>query len=46
MHLIAVHRGGGLDGVVWAVIVASLISGGALVWRFLALGDRMKQVDA
>lgn len=43
---LAVHRGGGLDGVVWAVIVASLISGGALVWRFLALGDRMKQVDA
>lgn len=43
---LAVYRGGGLDGVVWAVIVASLISGGALVWRFLALGDRMKQVDA
>lgn len=36
---------GGLDGIIWAVIIASLISGGALVARFYWLGDRMKQVD-
>jgi MATE family multidrug resistance protein len=39
---LAVPKQGGLDGIVWSVIVASLISGGALVWRFHALGDRMK----
>ncbi|MCG2840732.1 MATE family efflux transporter [Sandaracinobacter sp. RS1-74] len=43
---LAVHKGGGLDGIVWAVIVASLISGAALTWRFIALGNRMKQGDA
>ncbi len=42
---LAVVRGGGLDGIIWAVIVASLISGGALTARFYWLGDRMKQVD-
>jgi MATE family multidrug resistance protein len=42
---LAVARGGGLDGIIWAVIVASLISGGALTARFHWLGDRMKQVD-
>jgi MATE family multidrug resistance protein len=43
---LAVHRQGGLQGIIWSVIVASLISGVALTWRFVALGDRMKQVDA
>lgn len=43
---LAVHKGGGLDGIVWSVIVASLISGAALTWRFIALGNRMKQGDA
>lgn len=42
----AVRQGGGLDGIIWAVIIASLISGGALTARFYWLGDRMKQVDA
>ncbi len=42
----AVRQSGGLDGIIWAVIIASLISGGALVARFYWLGDRMKQVDA
>lgn len=42
----AVRQGGGLDGIIWAVIVASLISGLALTARFYWLGDRMKQVDA
>ena len=43
---LAVRQGGGLDGIIWAVIIASLISGVALTWRFVALGDRMKQGDA
>ncbi len=43
---LAVARGGGLDGIIWAVIIASLISGVALTARFFWLGDRMKQVDA
>jgi MATE family multidrug resistance protein len=42
----AVGRNGGLDGIIWAVVIASLISGGALTARFFWLGDRMKQVDA
>ncbi|MFN7398674.1 MAG: hypothetical protein ACK5SX_06325 [Sandaracinobacter sp.] len=42
----AVGRSGGLDGIIWAVVIASLISGGALTARFFWLGDRMKQVDA
>jgi len=43
---LGIVRGGGLDGIIWAVIIASLISGGALVARFFWLGDRMKKVDA
>lgn len=43
---LAVRQEGGLDGIIWAVIIASLISGLALVARFYWLGDRMKQVDA
>jgi MATE family multidrug resistance protein len=43
---LAVGRGGGLDGVIWAVVLASLVSGGALTARFFWLGDRMKQGDA
>ena len=43
---LAVARGGGLDGIIWAVIVAGVISGVALTVRFYWLGDRMKQVDA
>jgi MATE family multidrug resistance protein len=42
----ALRQSGGLDGIIWAVIIASLISGLALVARFYWLGDRMKQVDA
>jgi MATE family multidrug resistance protein len=42
----ALRQGGGLDGIIWAVIIASLISGLALTARFYWLGDRMKQVDA
>ncbi len=43
---LGVARGGGLDGIIWAVIIASLVSGGALVARFYWLGNRMKKVDA
>lgn len=42
----AVRQSGGLDGIIWAVVIASLISGLALTARFYWLGDRMKQVDA
>jgi len=42
---LGVARGGGLDGIIWAVIIASLISGGALVARFFHLRDSMKKVD-
>ncbi len=42
---LGVARGMGLDGIVWGVIVASLLSGGALWWRFVALGDFMRKVD-
>ncbi len=42
----AVRQAGGLDGIIWAVIIASLISGAALTARFFWLGDRMKQGDA
>jgi MATE family multidrug resistance protein len=38
---LGVARGGGLPGIVWAVIVASLVSAAGLMWRFRALGDRM-----
>lgn len=43
---LAIHRGQGLDGIIWAVILASLVSGGGLTARFYMLGDRMKQADA
>lgn len=43
---LAVSRGLGLDGIIWAIIIASLLSGVALTWRFVALGDRMSQGDA
>lgn len=43
---LAIGRGGGLDGVIWAVVLASLVSGGALTARFFWLGDRMRQGDA
>jgi MATE family multidrug resistance protein len=43
---LAIAQGGGLDGVIWAVVLASLVSGGALTARFFWLGDRMKQGDA
>ena len=42
---LGVHRGGGLTGIVWGVAIASIISGVALWWRFVALKDRMKQGD-
>jgi MATE family multidrug resistance protein len=42
---LGVHLGWGLDGIIWGVIIASLVSGAALVWRFASLGDFMKQVD-
>jgi hypothetical protein len=35
----------GLDGIVWAVVAASLVSAAALAWRWAALKDFMKQVD-
>lgn len=38
---LGVYRGGGLDGIVWAVIVGSLVSAAGLMLRFRALGDRM-----
>ena len=38
---LGVVRNGGLDGIVWAVIVASLVSGIALIARFFWLGDKM-----
>lgn len=42
---LGVHLGRGLDGIIWAVVCASLLSGAALVARFYWLGDRMKQAD-
>lgn len=39
---LGIARGHGLDGILWAVIIASLVSGGGLVARFLWLGDRMR----
>ncbi len=42
---LGVRQGHGLDGIIWAVILASLVSGGALIWRFVWLKDFMKQVD-
>ncbi len=40
---LGVHRNGGLEGIIHAVILASLLSGGALSARFLYLGDRMRE---
>ncbi len=40
-HVLAHLRGLGLDGIVWAVIVASLVSATALTGRFLLLGRRL-----
>jgi MATE family multidrug resistance protein len=42
---LGVRKGHGLDGIVWAVIAASLVSAVALVWRFRALGTFMKAGD-
>jgi multidrug resistance protein, MATE family len=42
---LGVHEGRGLDGIVWAVVIASLVSGAALSWRWVRLKDYMKQVD-
>jgi MATE family multidrug resistance protein len=38
---LAVTLGMGLEGIMWALIVASFVSAGGLIWRFRALGDRM-----
>jgi MATE family multidrug resistance protein len=37
---LALPAGLGLDGIVWAVVAASLLSAGLLVWRFWALAGR------
>jgi MATE family multidrug resistance protein len=42
---LGVQQGRGLDGIVWAVVIASLVSGVALSWRWVRLKDFMKQVD-
>jgi multidrug resistance protein, MATE family len=42
---LGVERKLGLDGIVWAVVIASLISATALGWRWVHLKDFMKQVD-
>ncbi|WP_448581553.1 MATE family efflux transporter, partial [Thermaurantiacus sp.] len=39
--LLAITLGLGLNGILWAVIVASFLSAAMLWWRFRALGDRM-----
>lgn len=38
---LGVTRNGGLDGIIWAVIIASFVSGLALIARFYWLGDRI-----
>jgi MATE family multidrug resistance protein len=40
-----VVEAGGLDGIIWAVIVACLVSAGGLIWRFRWLKDRMTAGD-
>jgi len=40
---LGVWRNGGLDGIIWAVIIASFVSGIALIARFYWLGDRMSE---
>jgi MATE family multidrug resistance protein len=42
---LGVQQGLGLDGIVWAVVIASLLSGAALGLRWVRLKDFMKQVD-
>ncbi len=39
---LGVWREGGLDGIIWAVTIASFVSGSALIARFYWLGDRMR----
>jgi MATE family multidrug resistance protein len=41
--LLAISLGLGLNGILWAVIVASFLSAAVLWWRFRALGDRMAE---
>jgi len=43
---LGIARGGGLDGILWGVVIASLVSGVALSWRWVALGTFMKEVHA
>lgn len=45
-YLLSHRMGGGLDGIVWAVIVASLVSATALTARFLLLGRRLPDAAA
>jgi MATE family multidrug resistance protein len=42
---LGVQQGRGLNGIVWAVVIASLLSGAALSLRWVRLKDFMKQVD-
>jgi MATE family multidrug resistance protein len=42
---LGVQRGLGLDGIIWGLVIASLVSGGALIWRWVWLKDRMTEVD-
>ena len=44
--VLGVQRGGGLQGIVWAVIVGSFISAAGLMLRFRALGARMADAPA
>ncbi len=39
----AITMGLGLNGILWAVIIASFLSAGALWWRFRALGEHMAE---
>lgn len=43
---LGVHRDGGLEGIVWAVILGSFVSAGGLMLRFRALGARMAAAPA
>ncbi|QMW22805.1 MATE family efflux transporter [Sandaracinobacteroides saxicola] len=40
---LAIPLGMGLNGIVWGVIIASLVSATALIWRFYALGERLPE---
>jgi MATE family multidrug resistance protein len=44
--LLGVHRAGGLEGIVWAVIIGSFVSAAGLMLRFRALGTRMADAPA